>query len=163
MSFRRSWSPTLGQRKSHLTLQRNLEEKRLFLRSTSSASHSCCAASPASTLAPALRPAKPSHPGLRCLGRRPAPSTPMAAIPVTRFRSGALCRQLLLTLTVSGYPGHRIWGGGSDGLGRKGDTLEAGVGGGGGQSGLASGWLKTGVVWGGGGQTEWGWRPERDP
>lgn len=100
MSFRRSWSPTLGQRKSHLTLQRNLEEKRLFLRSTSSASHSCCAASPASTLAPALRPAKPSHPGLRCLGRRPAPSTPMAAIPVTRFRSGALCRQLLLTLTI---------------------------------------------------------------
>lgn len=65
MSFRRSRSPTLGKRKSPLserqTLQRNLEEKRLFLRSTSSASHSRCAASPASTrLRPVARPSPPT-------------------------------------------------------------------------------------------------------
>lgn len=69
MSFRHSWSPTLGQRKSPLserqTLQRNLEEKRLFPRSTCSASRSRCAASPSSA------PAEPSHPGLRV----PRPAT----------------------------------------------------------------------------------------
>lgn len=58
----------------------------------------------------------------------------MAPARPTRSRSGALCRQLLLTLTVSGRPAPR---GGLRGMGAPGEILGAGVRGGvgGGQSG----------------------------
>lgn len=108
MSFGRAWSPTLGQRKSPLggrqALQRKPEETRLSPRATSCASHSFCAAGPACTPAAAFGPAEPSHPRLPAPLGDLSPSAPMAPARPTRSRSGALCRQLLLALTVSGRP-----------------------------------------------------------
>lgn len=77
MSFRRSWSPTLGQRKSPLserqTLQRNLEEKRLFPRSAGAASHSCCASEPSQ---PGLRVPRPATCPERAHGGSPSRTFP---------------------------------------------------------------------------------------
>lgn len=108
MAFRRAWSPTLGRRKSPLgarpALQRKPEEKRLSPRATVCASRSSCAAGPVCTPAAAFGPAEPSH---RTSGRFSSdlsPSAPMASARPARSRSGALCWQLLLTLSVSGRP-----------------------------------------------------------
>lgn len=90
----------MGERQA---LQRNGEEKRLSARSTSSASHSCGAAGPACS--PAARPFAPPRPSTPAGLQVPRPATcsrtgSMAAARPAGSRSGVLCRQLLLTLTV---------------------------------------------------------------
>lgn len=109
MAFRRAWSPTLGRRKSPLgarpALQRKPEEKRLSPRAAFCASHSSCAAGPACTPAPRpLAPPSLPTPTSGRLSRDLSPSAPMASVRPARSGSGALCWQLLLTLTVSGRP-----------------------------------------------------------
>lgn len=78
MSFGRTWSPALLQRKSPLSerqkLQRNREE-RLSPRSTCSASHFCGAANPVSAGPAALRPSELFHSGLRVPGRATCPES----------------------------------------------------------------------------------------
>lgn len=138
MSLLHSWSPTLGQRKSPLserqTLQTNLEEKRLFPRSTGSASHSRC------TQAAALLPAEPSQAGLWVPGLTTCPEYSHGGSPSHTFPERSPLPAAPADPHGESLPGPPALRRGSDGLGKKGDTLGAGV-----RRGGRAKWVFTGL------------------